>query len=1041
MAYILNTKKLLLKLSGIIFLQFILVPSLFSKVYTVQFQAYSYSPNALGVLVGDTIKWIGDFSTFSLQSVSVPSDAAPFGPINSGDTFLYVVKFVGEYDYQNNTNVSLGMKGYFVASEPLNGITNEGKEFYLGMLTPSYNSVATAPVLKDFAVYALISTHYDNNISVSYFDQTGNEILDPIYHIIAKHSLQLSLKYNLMEMDTASDGVSYKSCHIKSTYPISVTFVSVGACAGGSYLALPVLGLGKNYVAACYNDNPGNGAAYNVDTYPPKVFDYAGGEFIIIGTEDATNVKIIPTATTVTGHPGANTGSPHPYTVQLGRGQCYLVRSNGRNEDNDMSGSQIEASKPVAVISGHENASLGGVDPFQMEARDFMIEQMVPVDFWDISGYISIPFVEPSPVGNQGGGDTYRLYTFDNTVSGQLDVQGISGGYGVVTQPLTSPQGIAEITAPAEAYSLNNKKISLMQYAERTQTANAPFPAPSMMTIVPVSRWKTSYSLTVVSDANIVNQIIHDRYLNIIGSNLNNINFSINGGNPVPLSVLSKVLNYGTVSTRYPNLKAAQYKLPSTANSCHFFSSDPFMVYYYGTRMFVADLHLGDYNYANFVDEYAAPAGMQLNTGIYPSFTINAGSTCTGWHVCIRDTGMNDPGLKAAILIDDLDGVYWNTPAKFSNVTFDATSSDYVDGELHPHWHSNQSYCFDVNFSNPLSAASAPLAIVDNLGNAAILRLDRAAPTVKLSTNPIVSSNPDSIVFPVEKIGQQNCTTFVLKNTAAKGGTAINLNSALLTNTDTTYKTSINISFPHSIAAGDSVLVQVCYTPIDSSRHQDSLILTSDCFSLTVSLDAHGSTGLISAGDLDFGTVTVGDTICKLVQIKNIGSAPFTLQSSSLFTDTVDFSINTKALPKQLAVGAAININICFHPQSAKTYSDTITWTTDLEPAFQHSVKDRSILTGTAMPKQAVKTLLQDNSFTIRPNPANGNSVIVTFSAGQENSSLNVFDVLGREVYKKEIQSGVSQIQIPIQNLSEGTYYVRLTSTSGTVSQSFVKVP
>src|SRR5437868_5342615 len=64
---------------------------------------FAYSPASINVVVGDTIKWVGKFSLFPLQSTSVPAGATVIGPITSGDTFKYTVTVAGEYDYQNNT--------------------------------------------------------------------------------------------------------------------------------------------------------------------------------------------------------------------------------------------------------------------------------------------------------------------------------------------------------------------------------------------------------------------------------------------------------------------------------------------------------------------------------------------------------------------------------------------------------------------------------------------------------------------------------------------------------------------------------------------------------------------------------------------------------------------------------------------------------------------------------------------------------------------------------------------------------------------------
>ncbi len=1020
---------------------------------------YSYFPKTLNVFVGDTIKWVGKFSDLPLQSTTVPPGALPFGPINAGDTFIYVVKVDGEYGYQNNIYAPIGMSGSFIATKPLYGISNEGREFYLGFIRPSYWNALNSYVSQSFHINALISTYYDNTIRVSYFENDGREVENNTYFATAGRSISVPLITSSMKMDSVSDIPAYRACYIKSEKPISVIYTSVGVCSGGSYLALPVLGLGRNYVVASYNDNPGEGALLGL----AKAIDSSSGYFMIIGTENGTTIKITPTSNLASGHPGSHSGIPVPYTIQLNRAQCYFARSLGKNMDDDISGTIIEASKPVAVLSGQENAILGGTDNYSMEARDFMIEQMIPVEFWDSVGYISGPLAEGVPPGIDGHGDAYRIYTFEkNSFPVHLDAQGITGGYDWSTRRLLSAPEKLDLNVPVEAYSTNGSKISLMQYDEHSVPKTAPWPAPSMISIVPVSRWRTQFMFAVqkAPDQQQYPYFRNYSYINVIATNNNAIKISNNGGSPLSLSSFSAIGSFNGLTSHYPNVKLTQYRIPQgSLNQYTLFSTTPFMVYAYTVQDYAAfNDELGRIdptNGANFMNEYASPAGMQLNTGVTPSFVVNSTQKCTGWHICVADTSKEDPGIKAAILIDDPDGVYWSTPTKFSNVSFTAESPDYADGELHPHWHSKEGYCFDINYVDPLSGAFAPMAIVDNLGNAIILNLERSAPTVKLSTLPATQKRADSIVFPVKKIGEQICTTFVVKNTAPKNGSALNFSSALLTNSDPSYKIiSITPPLPHSLAASDSITLQVCYTPPDSSRHRDSLIINSDCFALTISLDAHGSTGLISAGDIDFGSVKIGETVTKIVQIKNIGSANFNLTREYLFSDSVNFSldpISAGKLPALLIVGGSVIMNIQFHPQSTGTITGGIDWSSDLEPAFKHSVKDHSSLAGIGTPKDTSGNVgvsgnsSEEFSFSIHPNPVNGNVIAVNIQGngglirhgGHPTTSdmLAIFDVLGREVYRREIPEGVFQLQVPLTVLPAGVYYISIHS----VLQRFVK--
>ena len=102
-------------------------------------------------------------------------------------------------------------------------------------------------------------------------------------------------------------------------------------------------------------------------------------------------------------------------------------------------------------------------------------------------------------------------------------------------------------------------------------------------------------------------------------------------------------------------------------------------------------------------------------------------------------------------------------------------------------------------------------------------------------------THPDSLVFPVTRIGEQICSTFVLKNSASKGNSPFILETAGFTNNDTTYKIiSVSTALPASVAGQDSLTLEVCFSPLDSSHHLDSLILKTDCFSFGILLDGKG---------------------------------------------------------------------------------------------------------------------------------------------------------------------------------------------------------
>src|SRR5688572_29210218 len=242
------------------------------------------------------------------------------------------------------------------------GIPAEGRDFYLGYLTPSFNRVVPEDSKKFFGIFAFVSAYQDTKVFVSYFDSvSGKESLPKEYFVKAGQTNEIPLDTNRMKMyDPGDKFAEYRSVHITSEHPVSVMYYSQGACAGGEYLALSTASLGKNYSVMTYNDNP-DGALAMLGGRGPSVLDIACGYFLVIAVHDSTKVTITPTSTTQGGqHPGVNSGpgssgTPQPYIVKLQRGQCYLVKSHCGSSDNDISGSIVQSDKPVAVISGHEN--------------------------------------------------------------------------------------------------------------------------------------------------------------------------------------------------------------------------------------------------------------------------------------------------------------------------------------------------------------------------------------------------------------------------------------------------------------------------------------------------------------------------------------------------------------------------------------------------------------------------------------------------------------------------------------------------------------
>ncbi|MBF8149325.1 T9SS type A sorting domain-containing protein [Winogradskyella sp. F6397] len=79
---------------------------------------------------------------------------------------------------------------------------------------------------------------------------------------------------------------------------------------------------------------------------------------------------------------------------------------------------------------------------------------------------------------------------------------------------------------------------------------------------------------------------------------------------------------------------------------------------------------------------------------------------------------------------------------------------------------------------------------------------------------------------------------------------------------------------------------------------------------------------------------------------------------------------------------------------------------------------------------------IQNNEFTIAPNPAK-NKLNIKFQNRVEDLKLEVFDVLGKRIYKGVISKLESSIDV--SNWKSGVYLVRISDDTETQTKRFIK--
>lgn len=253
---------------------------------------------------------------------------------------------------------------------------------------------------------------------------------------------------------------SRKSFYIESTASVTIAALSTRSLSADAMLLLPLERLGNRYVVLSTT----NGAVKEADA--SLRYDMPS-QFAIIAAHDGTIVTISPS------YAGATSVS-----VQLDRHDVYLVEAP-LGEPADVSGTLIDASRPVAVFAGVRRASVPtSIGNF----RDYLVEQLRPLDVWAMEA-VAVPLFRAA----EDATDTSHLRVI-SAEPGAIFVNGDSTLMApriVVDLPLSEPLHL-RASIPFEAALFERS-------GGYDDDGNTLLGDPSMMLIVPTSQFDTSY--------------------------------------------------------------------------------------------------------------------------------------------------------------------------------------------------------------------------------------------------------------------------------------------------------------------------------------------------------------------------------------------------------------------------------------------------------------------------------------------------------------------------------------------------------------------
>ena len=410
----------------------------------------------------------------------------------------------------------------------------------------------------------------------------------------------------------------------------------------------------------------------------------------------------------------------------------------------------------------------------------------------------------------------------------------------------------------------------------------------------------------------------------------------------------------------------------------------------------------------------------------FPIKTNSAWVTLENYSPCVTDTVVQNVSICTGDSITVRTSIY-----KISGTYTDSLiASDGCDSivitnltvNAHTVFSQNPVICEGDTFTVGINAYTISGAYMDTLINTA--NCDSIVTTNltvlshnSFSQNPFICSGDSFIVgASIYKISGTYFNTL----TAANGCDSI-VTTNLTVNSN-------NLSQNLAICEGDSIMIGSSIYKV-SGTYLDTLININGCDSvvttkLTVNSNTFSQNLTICNGD----SVMIGSSIYKvsgtyldtLVDINGCDSTIITILTVNFtYTDTNTVIIN---IGDSIIVGSNIYT-------AGGTYIDTLIASNNCDSVITTNI---TVLTGIKSAKQ------QQYIMYVYPNPTTGD---VTINTRKENpvESIILYSIEGKKVFEKAEESGSGSINVVIQHLSQGIYFLECITKMGSAKVKVVK--
>ena len=685
--------------------------------------------------------------------------------------------------------------------------------------------------------------------------------------------------------------------HVTSAAPIVCYGVTRYNYTSDGFLAVPVSSLGKEYIVSSYPQYTAVGSGYQLVA-----------ETTISAAYDETTVYFEMGGTLQSETSGGLKPGKISQTFNLThKGDVLCISSNG--DLQDISGSRIVASKPVAVVSGNQCANV----PAGVYACDYMSEMELPTFTWG-KEYHCTPFYgrKKNPV--------IRIYAKEKNTTVYRDGQqwlNISRSsrqldYGYVERRSFDgdPKAVV-ITA--------DKPIYVEEY-NPGQTDDNVSSDPFMLILSPFEQYQKEI-VWCTPGAITSNNNFKSHYVNLVyqltpdGAIPDDLEFAISVGGKFEWKKVSARFGGSpgyvfAVPVNGQKYACKQLILPGD-NTYRLRAKTPFAAYAYG--------------FSNY-DSYGMPTSVALgNLEVKdtvkprPTFTVKCdGSVEDGSVTDYPDDDASRSNL--GLIYMDLDS---STNYEFN---YDTKHELIVGTTRTTDW--------NLKVIDPSKDARAFLVFIDRAGNDSIVVVEYKA--FNLTMEP-----SDYLNYGVMKHDSIQTLNIKMTNT---GPTPLNVTQLKLKSGNVGFTIDKSVTLPFVLAPGDSKTVPITFTNIPDGLYEDQIGVGNECiFFYKTKLTAEIASPEIMVDDHDYGTRGKGTrTIWSQMRVQNVGRVDLIVTGdnhASAITGAHFEPIGwAPQYPIKIAPGQSIVFQVDFAPTAERSYLDTITFSSDAKKSDSISI-------------------------------------------------------------------------------------------------------